>query len=55
MGRRVLYFGEMRRMNCAESIITAYHSRRSSENWGKWAQDHPTLEKILLDAEVIAS
>jgi hypothetical protein len=42
-------------MNIAESIVTAYISRRASENWGKWAQDHPALEKILLDAEVIAS
>jgi hypothetical protein len=54
-GRRILYFGEIRRMIAAENIVTAYLSRRASQNWGKWAQDNPALEKIILDAEVLAN
>ena len=42
-------------MIAAENIVTAYLSRRASQNWGKWAQDNPALEKIILDAEVLAN
>ncbi len=52
-GRKVLYYGEVRRMIAAENVVLAYLSRKSYENWGKWAQEHPDLEKILNEVEVL--
>jgi hypothetical protein len=58
-GRKVLYYSELRHMIVAENIVTAYRNREASTSdpggWGKWAQDHPALEKILIDAEMTAN
>jgi len=53
LGRRQLYFGETRRMIRAENIEIAYHTRKRSENWAKWASENPTFEKILIEAEIL--
>lgn len=49
----MLGFGELNRMIATENILIAYQSRKASDNWGQWGQDHPDLEKILIDAELI--
>lgn len=52
-GRKVFYYGELRRMIIAENIVTAYRSR-PKDNWGEWAEKNPELAKILKDAEILA-
>jgi len=53
MHRPILYFGEIRKMIYAENVALAYRSRKASENHGKWAHDHPQLEKIIINAEML--
>lgn len=51
-GQAVLPAREIRKMLVAENILLAYNSRKKSDNWGKWAEEHPDLAKILEDIEV---
>jgi hypothetical protein len=53
LGRRQLYFGEVRRMRRAENIVNAYHARKNSDTWAKWASQNPEMEKILIEAEIL--
>jgi hypothetical protein len=53
MGRPILSAGEMRRMAAQENIVTAYQSRKTSENWAEWATKNPSLVSILADVESI--
>lgn len=53
LGRRQFYFGELRCLILAENINLAYRSRSRSENWAEWAQKHPDLEQILIEAELL--
>lgn len=50
-GRRTFYYGEMNRMIAAENIVTAYESRKRSQNWAEWTQSNPRLAAILAEAE----
>jgi hypothetical protein len=50
-GKRVLYFGELRRMIIAENLVFAYRSRANSANWAEWANNNPLLSKTLNEAE----
>ena len=49
-GRRVLYLGELNRMIVSENIVSAYHSRQQSKNWGEWALANPGPSKLLAEA-----
>lgn len=51
MGRSQLRLGEMRRMLTVENIVTAYKSRRASENWAKWADEHKFYAELLANVE----
>lgn len=54
MARPVLSAGEIQRMILTENIVTAYKSRRAameSDNIVKWANDNPTMAKLLLNVE----
>lgn len=42
--------GELRAMVLAENVVTAYHSRQKSENWAKWAQENPDMNRLLIMA-----
>lgn len=50
-GRRQFYYGELRRLILAENIVTAYQTRKRSENWAAWAENNPVMAKILAEAE----
>ena len=50
-GRRQFYFGELRRLICAENIVTAYKDlTRAANNWAAWAGSNPELAEILKEA-----
>jgi hypothetical protein len=51
LGRRVLYYGELRRMILAENIVIHYRRRAASSNWAAYALDNPEMAQILLEAE----
>lgn len=51
MGRPVLSAGEIRGMMTARNIYDAFHSRKSSDDWVKWAKDHPHYAAILAEVE----
>jgi hypothetical protein len=50
-GRRVFYFGELRALETAERIMTAYASRARAQDWATWVKDHPGLANLLFEAE----
>jgi len=50
-GRRVLYFGELRRLTYADNIYNAYFQRAQSNNWAEWTESNPVLATILAEAE----
>ena len=54
-----MYYGEMRRLIIAENIVFAYRSKKAAETkgggWGKWAEEHPQLDRLLSEAEMLAS
>lgn len=52
-GRRQFYYYELRQMIVAENIVLSYQSRSLSDNWASWAQKHPEMEKILIEAELL--
>jgi hypothetical protein len=51
LGKKVLYFGELRKMIYAENLVTAYRSRTQSQNWASWVNEHPVWADMLADAE----
>lgn len=51
LGRPVLSAGEIRRMITAENIVSAYRDRKTSKNWGAWAQEHPGASRLLGEIE----
>ena len=51
VGRDVLSFGEIQRLLVVENIYNAYVSRKSADDWAKWATDNPHAAKILADVE----
>jgi hypothetical protein len=51
---RPLGAGEIRRMNLANSIVTAYRSWSQSDNWAKWREDNPAAGDLLDQARQIA-
>lgn len=55
----MLYYGEMRRLLVAENIVFAYRSKKAAETkpggWGKWAEEHPQLDQLLSEVEILAS
>jgi hypothetical protein len=52
-GRRQFYYGELRRLLYAESIVNAYKSRARSKNWVDWVRENPGSTAILSDVENI--
>lgn len=51
LGRRQLYYGELRKMIAAENIVNAYESRQRSENWADWASKNTELAAFLAVVE----
>jgi hypothetical protein len=51
VGRPILSAGEIRRMIAAHNVYTAYRSRAASDDWAKWAHEHPTYAAILAEIE----
>lgn len=54
MGRR-LSAGEIYRMTSALNVYNAKQSRSKSENWAKWAEEHPRANALLIEVERILS
>ena len=52
-GRRQFFYGELKKMIVAENIVTSYHSRAQSKNWGEWAVENKDMARILADAEIL--
>lgn len=52
MGRRVLYFGETRRMILAENIAAAYMARKQASTWAQWSADNPAMAAVLKKIEM---
>ena len=50
-GRRVFYYGEIRRLIYAENVVNAYASRAQSKNWAEWTASNSRLSNILAEAE----
>ena len=50
-GRRVFFYGELRRLILAENIVLAYRQRAQALNWVTWATDHPGLAELLAEAD----
>jgi len=40
-------------MIAAENVARSYFSRKASQNWGKWAQDNPQMDKLLIEVEIL--
>lgn len=49
-GRRVLSFGEIRRMIIAENIVAAYRSSLQNNNWAEWTEKNPTAAALLVES-----
>lgn len=47
---RTLGVGEIRSMLVAEAIVRACQGRAGAENWVNWAQEHPELQRLLVEA-----
>lgn len=50
MGRPVLYESEMRRMNVAQTIVSAYKDRAKSASWDAWYTANKELGDLLFKA-----
>lgn len=55
MGKKILPFGDVRRMITAENIVEAYRDRKRSGNWGEWAEKNPSAAILLKQVEMILS
>lgn len=51
LGRRTLYYGELRCLLIAEAIVKAYSSRARSESWAEWVESNPQKAQLLNEAE----
>ena len=51
-GRKQFYFYELRRLVTAENMVVAYRSRKQSENWAQWANDNPSMARLLAEVEI---
>ena len=49
-GRKVFYFGEIRRLIHAENIVNAFRSSKQSTNWAEWSKTNPQLAELLAEA-----
>lgn len=54
MGRPVLWAREVNAIKMAEAIVNAYHARERSENWAAWANKHPEMQALLVEAQKLA-
>jgi len=54
MGRPILYYRELRRMEVANMIVTAYNARAKSANWQAFQKEHPELGNLLFRAQQLA-
>jgi hypothetical protein len=51
---RTLSFHEIRMMDLADNVVTAYHERKRSESWAEWAEKNPQKSRILNAAGILA-
>lgn len=54
MGRPVLWAREANAIKTAEAIVNAYHARERSDNWAAWANQHPEMQALLVEAQKLA-
>ena len=50
---RLLYAGEIYRMNAAMNVYNARIAKDSAENWAEWSQKHKTAADLLIVVEKI--
>ena len=56
LGRKTLYYGEMRRMIVAENVFNGYLMRKShTKGWADWAEHNKDLANLLFEAEKLCS
>lgn len=55
LGRKQLYYKEMRRMIYAREIVDIYFERERAGNRAEWMNRNPKLVKFLSDIERIAN
>jgi hypothetical protein len=53
LGRPTLYYKELNRLIYAENLVAAYRLRAKAANWGTWADENPTLDRMLIEAELL--
>jgi len=51
---RTLSFHEIRMIDLADNVVTAYHERKRSENWAEWAEKNHAKARILNVAGMLA-